>query len=123
MSVIRVTDPKARKVIEDFTDLHTRPDVIRFVQDGNGDWIVGEEVLSDLKFIFDKVNLGETKETVEAKLKVEVKKELIIKDDEYSHVTDLLQKYGEVIDYVPIRPEPETPEVEPEKTDELSELK
>jgi hypothetical protein len=104
MSVIRVTDPIARDVIERFTLQYCKPDAVKFIQDGNGDWITSVENLQNKRYTFEKTLTTQTRTTVETKLREEVKREptLTVRDNEYTNLADLLQRYGEVIDYVPV---------------------
>lgn len=50
MRVIKFESERARQLIEVFTDLYCKPDVIKFVQDGAGNWIMGLENLSNPRF-------------------------------------------------------------------------
>jgi hypothetical protein len=79
-------------------------DKIEFNQDGNGDWVTSVENLQNKRFTFEKTLTTETRTTVETKLREEVKREptLTVRDNEYTNLADLLQRYGEVIDYVPV---------------------
>lgn len=104
MSVIRVTDPRARDVIERFTQQYCKPDAIVFVLDGNGDWITSVENFQNKRFTFEKTLTTETRTTIETKLREEVKREstLTVRDNEYTNIADLIQKYGQVIEHVPV---------------------
>lgn len=61
MDVLKVLDISERDLIEQWTAANTFPNVIKFIEDVNGNWIVGPEVLSD--YAYDKLgNLSGTKE-------------------------------------------------------------
>lgn len=104
MGVIQVDDEKARYLIEEFTNKNTGRDRIKFVQDGKGNWIIGLQNLTNLKYLFDRNATKGKDAELQDKLKVEVKKvpELKIKDNEYNNISDLINKYGIIIDYIPL---------------------
>lgn len=112
--VIRVNDEKARIIIEQFTAEHCKPHAVKFVQDGNGDWVTSLENFQNPRFTFSKLAPTKTKAEVETLLKTEVQKELAVQDNEYSNIADLIQLYGEIIDYVPL-PEPKADSAAVEK--------
>lgn len=47
MDVLKVVDTTERDKIEAWTLANTFPDIIKFIEDAKGDWIVGPEVLID----------------------------------------------------------------------------
>lgn len=74
MAVLRVSNSGQRTAIENYTLNQTFPDIIVFLQDGNGDWITSTETLADVKY------------------------------NREAHVANVIQRltqHGEVIDYVP----------------------
>jgi hypothetical protein len=58
MQVIKLDSEIVRAQIEAYTATNSYPDEIRFVQDGNGNWIITEAILGNPKFegILDLVN-------------------------------------------------------------------
>lgn len=50
MTVIKFDNERARQLIEVFTDMYCRPDIIKFVQDGAGNFIMGKENLDNQRF-------------------------------------------------------------------------
>lgn len=50
MTVIKVDDPEARQLIESYSRLYCHPDIIQFIQDGAGNWIMSYENLNNPKF-------------------------------------------------------------------------
>jgi hypothetical protein len=51
MRVIRVNNATVRRLIEEFTDQYTKPDAIKFVQDGNGAWITSVENIQNIRYV------------------------------------------------------------------------
>lgn len=88
MSVIRVNNATVRRLIEEFTDQYTKPDAIRFVQDGNGDWITSTENIQNIRYVGIRQDL----------------KQFLIANGVQTNITSLkeaLQTYGAVVEYVP----------------------
>lgn len=74
MAVLRVSNSGQRTAIENYTLNQTFPDIIIFLQDGNGDWITSTETLSDAKYN---------------------------RPGHVSNVITRLTQHGEIIEYVP----------------------
>lgn len=49
MSLI-ISDKATRDAIEAYTDKNTFPDIIRFIEDKNGEWFTSDECLVDIKY-------------------------------------------------------------------------
>lgn len=117
MKVLTISDPKVRSVIEQFTEQNCKPDVVKFIQDGNGNWITAPENLLNKKFTFEKVVKGETTESIRIKLSTETTKESL---QSSVSIADLIDKYAVLIDYVPV---PDVIEEPPKEGDgELKEV-
>jgi hypothetical protein len=112
--VIRVSDPKHRAIIEQFTLENCQPHAIKFVQDGNGDWITNIENLNNERFTFKESKRGATEAVLQLKLSAELSKEGL----NAQHIADMLTKYGEPIDYVPVKEVVEVSEKEENPTKE-----
>jgi len=85
--VIRVNNATARRLIEEFTEQHTKPDVIKFVQDGNGAWITSVENFQNVRYVGIRQDF----------------RQFLIANGINTTITSLkeaLQTYGTVIDYV-----------------------
>lgn len=106
--VYTITDEKVRLLIERYTAINCGPNRIEFVQDGNGNWIVGPEVLTDGRYTFQKVSKGETRETLRTKLQTETTRDQVTFVNGNINIAELIRQYGQLIEYVPI-PENETP--------------
>lgn len=57
--VIAIQDLKARQDIEQYAREHTFPNVIQFIEDVQGNWIVPVECLSDSAYVPHEKVLGE----------------------------------------------------------------
>jgi hypothetical protein len=92
MKVIKVTNAKIRRLIEEFTAQYTRPDVIIFVNDGAGNFITSVESLEDLRY---KVSREDLRTFLRANgINTNIRS-----------IREALQTYGEVIDFIPVPPE------------------
>lgn len=87
MKVVKVDSATVRTHIENFTAQYTFPNAIKFIQDGNGDWITSVENLLNLPY-------------------KEIRKDLkkYLNDNGITTDVDSLKKaletWGTVIDYV-----------------------
>jgi hypothetical protein len=97
--VYKVDNEKARFLIEQQSQLG--PNKIQFVQDGNGNYIIGQEVLSDPVYTFQKVYKGETIQSLRTKISTEATKENIALPSELN-IAELIKQYGVLIEYVPV---------------------
>jgi len=83
-----------RSLITQFTTEYTKPHVIGWVQDGNGNWVTSIENLQNLKYKGIRQDL----------------KEFLIANGIQTNITSLkeaLETYGEIIPYVaPPEPQP-----------------
>jgi hypothetical protein len=89
-TVIKVDNAEARMLIEAYTNLYCFPDVIEFVLDGNGAWIMSTENLTNEKYLYpDQTQLQEflTANNVVQPL---------------TSIVDVFNIYGEEIEYVPL---------------------
>lgn len=87
MKVIRVNNATVRRLIEEFTDQYTKPDAIKFVQDGNGAWITSPENIQNVRYTGIRQDF----------------KQFLIANGVNTTITSLkeaLETYGAVIDYV-----------------------
>jgi len=87
MKVLKVTNAKVRRLIEQFTNEKTFPDVIAFTKDGNSDWIVSKSVLTGIRYTGIRSDL----------------KQFLADNGVNANVTSLkaaLQKYATEINYV-----------------------
>jgi peroxiredoxin len=50
MNVLKVNNANVRMHLENFSKQYTFPDEIKFVQDGNGDWITSIENLQNIRY-------------------------------------------------------------------------
>ena len=91
--VLKCTNAKVRGLIEQFSLENTFPNVIRFEQDGNSDWITSVENLQNAKLIADKENLKQF--LLDNGINVNVK-----------NLKEVLQNYCTVVPYV-APPQPE----------------
>lgn len=57
--VVRVNNATVRMHVENFTQQYTFPDVIKFVQDANGDWVTSVENFQNLKYSGVRADLKE----------------------------------------------------------------
>lgn len=85
--VIRVNNATVRFHIERFTEQYTFPDVIKFVQDKNGDWITSIENLENMKYVGIRQDL------------ITYMKDNGIQTTAKS-LREILQNFGAQIDYV-----------------------
>ena len=106
MKVIKVDSEKVRYLIEEYSRKYCFPDLIQFVQDGAGNYIVGTSVLDPL---MGKRYVREDKEKLEAEATL-TKTVLTKSTDELDSIAKLIIEYGEEIDYIPIPDEEETKE-------------
>lgn len=100
--VYTIADETVRALIERYSAANCGPNRIKFVKDGNGQWIVGQEVLSDHRYTFEKVIKGETRETLRTKLQTEITRDQITVNGELN-IAELIRQYGTLIEHVPIR--------------------
>jgi hypothetical protein len=98
MKVIRVNSEKVRFLIEEYSRKYTFPDLIQFVQDGAGNYIVGTSVLDPL---MGKRYVREDKQKLEAEATL-TKTVLTKSTDELDSIAKLIIEYGEEIDYIPL---------------------
>lgn len=92
--VIRVNNATVRFHIERFTEQYTFPDVIKFVQDGNGNWITSIENLENARYVGIRNDL------------IQYMRDNNITTTAKS-IRELLQNFGAQIDYVkPANSEP-----------------
>lgn len=89
MKVIRVNNATARALIEEFTNTYTKPDVIKFVQDGAGNWVTSVECLQAVRFSADRQDVKTFLESRGI-------------NNNHKSLKDVLQQYGTQIDYVPL---------------------
>ena len=92
MKVIKVTNQKVRRLIEEFTAQYTHPDVIVFVLDGAGNFITSAECLEDIRY-----------KGIREDLRTFLRDNGI--NTNVRSIKEALQNYGQVIDYVPVPPD------------------
>jgi hypothetical protein len=103
MKVIKVDSEKVRYLIEEYSRKYCFPDLIQFVQDGAGNYIVGTSVLQGKRYVkSDKEKLEEQRIAVSA--------ELSKTTQELDTITKLLLEYGEEIEYIKPKEEEEIKE-------------
>lgn len=90
MRVIKFESERARQLVEAFTELYCQPDVIKFVQDGAGNWVMGMENLSNPRFS------NPNDEQLQAFLLANQVVENI------HNLNDVITLFGVEIDYIPI---------------------
>lgn len=86
--VIRVNNATARRLITEFTQQNTFPDVIEFVKDGNGAYVTSVENIQNVRYVGIRQDF----------------RQFLIANGINTTITSLkeaLQTYGAVIDYVP----------------------
>lgn len=90
--VIKVTNAKARTLIEQFTRQYTLPDVIEFNQDGAGNWVTSIENLENIRYKGIRQDFKQ-----------------FLRDNgvnaNVNSIKEALQNYSTLIDYVPVTPD------------------
>lgn len=86
--VLRVNNAAVRNHIENFTQQYTFPDVIKFVQDGAGNWVTSIENLENLRY---KGIRSDIKEYLQAQGI----------NNNFRSLREVLENYGVEIDYIP----------------------
>lgn len=86
--VVRVNNATVRGHIEAFTKQYTFPDIIQFVQDGNGAWVTSIENFQNLRYSGVRADLREYFLANGINTQVRSLKEA-------------LENWGVIIDYVP----------------------
>lgn len=92
LRVVKVTNTTVQNLIEQFTEQYTDPDVIKFVQDGNGDWITSRENFQNIRYIGIRSDLKQFLRDNGISL---------TQVQDINSLKDALQKWGQIIDYVP----------------------
>ena len=87
MKVVKISNAKVRGLIEQFTAQYTKPDLIIFIKDGNGDFITSVENAQTLRY---KTNRETFKKFINDNGIV----------TNLKNIKDVLAQYGEIIDYV-----------------------
>lgn len=87
MTVVRVDNATVRTHIENFTAQYTFPNAIKFVKDGNGNWITSVENLLNLPY---------------TQIRQDLKQYLLSKGivTDVDSLKKALERWGVVIDYV-----------------------
>jgi hypothetical protein len=88
-TVIKVDDPKVRALVELYTERYCKPDQIKFVLDGAGNWIMSVENMSNPKYINPDPNItaGFTSEHNTTK--------------PFKNLVEVIEQYGVEIEYIP----------------------
>lgn len=90
--VIKVDNAKVRQMIEAYTELHCKPDVVKFVQDGAGNWITSVENIDNIRFN-SKAGTNQLKTFLVANQEA---------SDNSESIVELIVKYGVEVEYVPL---------------------
>jgi hypothetical protein len=88
MKVIQVDNERARQLIELYTAEFCFPDVIKFVQDGAGNWVMSMENLTNDKFVNPDKDLL-------AKFLLDN-----LVSEQFKSITEVITKYGIETDYI-----------------------
>jgi ribosomal protein L4 len=88
--VIRIDDEKTRNMIELYSNLYCYPDVVKFIQDGNGNWVMSTENLANPKYLNPDPEIV-SQFAIEHQL-----------TKAFTGIIDVIKTYGVEIDYMPI---------------------
>jgi hypothetical protein len=87
MRVVKVANAVVRGHIESFTLQYTKPDCIKFIQDGLGNWVTSVENFQNIRYVGIREDL----------------REYLLNNGVQTTVRSLkeaLERWGELIDYV-----------------------